>query len=438
MNKQILRLAVPFILSNITVPLLSSVDTALMGKFGSTAHLGAIGLGGAIFNFLYWNFSFIRMSIVGLTAQEYGKNNKQEIATLLGRAMFISMLGATILLLFQSPIGKLAFQITKGEADVENYAQTYYQIRIWAAPATIGLSTLTGWFIGVQNAWAPMIISILVNVVNIAISYSLVVFTPLKSEAVALGTVIGQYLGFLIALGIIAIKYRPYTKLLNLSIIFNLKGYRRFFRVNLDIFIRTLAIIVVLTWYNIASAEKGENILALNVIFLQLVYAFSFFIDGFANAAEALVGKFFGAKNLLQLKKIVRYLFIWGLGIAGLFSIAYIAGWKQIISIFTKDTTIISMGKTYIGWIWALPLVSVLTFIWDGIFLGATATAPQRNATLTAAGLFFICIYTLDQYIGNHALLLAQLIFFGARGLIQSFYYKPAILNKLLNSGFTQ
>ena len=432
MNKQILRLAIPFIVSNITVPLVSSVDTALMGNFGSTAHLGAIGLGGAIFNFLYWNFSFIRMSTVGMTAQEYGNNNDKEIAALLGRALLVSFVGAILLIVFQIPIENLAFRITNADADVESYARDYFSIRIWAAPATIGLSTLTGWFIGMQNAKAPMLTSILVNLVNIGLSYGLVAFAGMKSEGVAIGTVAGQYVGFGVALVILFTRYRKYLKRLNVAEIIDLSGIRRFFLVNLDVFIRTLSVIVVLTWYNVASAEKGKLILGLNVIFLQMVYAFSFFTDGFANAAEALVGKYYGAGNKNELKSVVRYLFYWGFGIALVFTFIYLVAWEPIMSLFTKDNQVISLAKDYIPWIIAIPLVSILTFIWDGIFLGATATAEQRNATIVAALLFFLTYRLLEASLGNHALLLAQLVFFGMRGILQSFYYKSAVLNKVL------
>jgi multidrug resistance protein, MATE family len=403
-----------------------------MGNFGSIAHLGAIGLGSAIFNFLYWNFAFLRMSTVGLTAQEYGKDNKKEIATILGRAMLVAMLGASLLLIFQKPIGNLAFQIIKGNEDVEAYARSYYSIRIWAAPATIGLSALTGWFIGVQNAKAPMITAIVVNLVNIGLSYLFVAILGKSSDGVALGTVIGQYSGFTIAIIILFTKYRSYIKLIEIKLILNIRAYKKFFLVNLDIFIRTLAIILVLTWYNISSAEKGEIILGVNVIFLQLVYAFSYFSDGFANAAEALVGKYYGAKNIIQLKKVVKHLFYWGFGIAVMFTLIYIFAWEQIVSLFSKDENIIPYAAEYIGWIWAIPIVSILTFIWDGIFLGATATAVQRNTTFVAALLFFATYKLLENTYGNHALLFAQLVFFGMRGILQSIFYKSAILKKIL------
>lgn len=433
MNRQIVRLAIPFIISNITVPLVSSVDTALMGHMDSTMHLGAIGLGGAIFNFIYWNFAFIRMSAVGLTAQEYGAKNFDETGKLLGRAIWVAILGAIVLLLFRNHIEALCFRIAKGEPEVEAIAAKYFAIRIFAAPATLSLYALTGWFIGMQNAKAPMFIAIIVNVINLGANFIFVAGFGLKSEGVALGTVIAQYCGLLLAVVIILKKYRPYLKVISLKMLMDFKGYGRFFKVNIDIFIRTFAVIFVLTWYNFASADKGATILGVNVIFLQLVYAFSFFIDGFANAAEALTGKYIGRNEISNLKKVVRYTFIWGISLATVFTLVYLGAWRSIMGIYTSDQLVIETAKEYIGWIIAIPLVSIVTFVWDGIFWGATATTEQRNATIAAAILFFAVYLSLGPRFENHALLLAQLVFFGVRGILLTLYYKPAILRKLEN-----
>jgi multidrug resistance protein, MATE family len=432
-NKQILRLAVPFIISNITVPLVSSVDTALMGHLGSTSHLGAIGLGSAIFNFLYWNFAFIRMSTVGMTAQEYGAENHSEIGKLLGRSLLVALLGAGILVIFRNQIGSLSFWLSKGDADVEDIALNYFRIRIFAAPATLGLYALTGWFIGMQNARTPMLIAILVNLLNLGLNFLFVAGMGMKEEGVAWGTVIAQYSGFIFGLAVLATKYKKYLPYISFDVMFDFKSYGRFFKVNIDIFVRTFAVITVLTWYNFASADKGALLLGVNVIFLQMVYAFSFFIDGFANATEALVGKYIGKRDLIQLKKVIKYIFIWGIGIAVLFTLIYAFAWQSIMKIYTSDMKIIAEARNYIGWIIAIPLVSIITFVWDGVFLGATATAEQRNATLVSAALFFVIYQLLDNTLENHALLFAQLVFFGARGILLTIYYKPAIINKLLN-----
>ncbi len=431
MNKQILRLAIPFIISNLTVPLVSSVDTSFMGHFGSTVHLGALGLGSAIFNFIYWNFAFIRMSVVGMTAQAFGADNQAEAGRLLARSLTIAFLGAFLLLLFSGPIGKLSFHLAKGEEALELSALSYYQIRILAAPATLCMYAFIGWFIGMQNAKAPMFIAIAVNVINLSCNYYFVAIVGMKSEGVAWGSVIAEYAGLFIALVIVWKKYRPYLQYFRIKALVDLKSYGRFFRINLDVFIRTLAVISVLTWYNFASADKGALLLGMNVIFLQMVYAFSFFSDGFANAAEALTGKFVCHRDIQNLKKLIGKVFIWGAGIALAFTFLYAFAWESILGLYTSDAAIVDLAQDYIGWVVAIPLVSILTFVWDGVYLGATSTTILRNITLVAAGLFFASYMLFDGVLNNHALLLSQVLFFAVRGILQTIFFNKAIIQPM-------
>ncbi len=431
MNRQILRLAIPFIISNITVPLLGTVDTALMGHLGSTSHLGAIGLSSSIFNFLYWNFAFLRMSMAGMAAQAYGADNKPELSVLLQRSCLLALAGALILIGFQIPIGRLAFWIVKGEPDVEQYALQYFSIRIYAAPATLVLYAIVGWFIGMQNARAPMWIAIIVNGVNIACSAFFVMGLGMKSEGVAWGTLIAQYSGLVTAMYILWKKYREYLQRVPWSRLFQGSSFSRFFKINRDVFIRTFFVILVLTYYNFASAGDGSLILGVNVIFLQLLYTFSFFIDGFANAAEALVGRYVGERNPDRLRSTVRNLFLWGGGLGLGFTLAYGFGFDRLIRIFSHDAELLALAAQYSGWIMWLPLVACAAFVWDGIYLGATATREYRNATLVAAALFFALYYLFRGSCGNHALLMGQMVFFGMRGIVQTIYYKTAILGIL-------
>jgi MATE family multidrug resistance protein len=429
-NRQILRLAIPFIISNITVPLVGTVDTSLMGHFGSQAHLGAIGLAGSIFNFLYWNFAFIRMSMAGFTAQAFGAKDNVESATLLGRSFLIALAGAILLIVFQTPIARFSFWIAHGEADIERYALEYFYVRIYAAPATLSLYAITGWFIGQQNAKVPMVISIIINLVNIVTSTLFVVVMDLKSTGVAWGTVIAQYTGLVFALAVLLSKHRNTLQLIRYNKLFIGASMWRFFQVNRDVFIRTFFVIFVLTFYNFASARQGNVILGINVIFLQLIYAFSFFIDGFANAAEAIIGRFIGERNESDLKLAVKTLFYWGAGLAGIFTLFYLLLFNQLIRVYTSDPEIINRAKEFAHWIVLLPLISFTAFVWDGIYLGATAAKEQRNATLISAILFFTIFYIFKGRLGNHALLAAQLCFFALRGFIQTIYYKSAILER--------
>ena len=433
MNKRILQLAIPFIIGNITVPLLGTVDTALMGHFGKTSDLGAIGLASSIFNFLYWNFAFIKMSTVGLTAQEFGRKDQHKISNLLAQSMFLSFVGAFILILFKNPLLKLCLLVMEGDITVESLVADYYKIRIYAAPATIGIYTLTGWFIGMQNAKAPMFLSILVNILNLGFNFLFVVKFNMKSEGVAWGTLLAQYGGFIAGILILFSKYRKYLRLISLRKVIDWDSLSRFLNVNKDIFIRTFFVIFVLTFYNFISTKEGGVILGVNVIFLQLVFAFSFFLDGFANAAEALVGRFVGEKDVLKLKLVIKYLFYWGIIIALIFTLAYLLGNKWILRVYTSKSEILEAADSFIIWIILLPAFSFVAFIWDGIYLGATSVKVYRNSTLVAALLFFTVYYCLYNGIGNHSLLLAQLIFFGARGIIQTIFYKKAIITKITN-----
>lgn len=435
MNRQILRLAIPFIISNITVPLVGTVDTALMGHFGSQAHLGAIGLSGSIFNFLYWNFAFLRMSMAGFTAQAFGAGDKIESATLLGRSVIIALVGAILLVILQVPIAKISFLIAQGGEDVELFAREYFYIRIYAAPATLSLYAITGWFIGIQNARIPMIISLIVNLVNIGASAFFVIVLRMGATGVAWGSVLAQYAGLAFAVTVMFLRYRATIDLIRLPKLFVGSSMWRFFQVNRDVFIRTFFVIFVLTYYNFASAKQGNVILGINVIFLQLIYAFSFFIDGFANAAEALIGRFIGERNKSDLKLAVKTLFYWGAVLAGVFTIAYLLFFNQLIRIYTNDLEIINRAKEFAHWIMLLPIISFTAFVWDGIYLGATAAREQRNATLISAIVFFTIFFTFKGRIGNHALLIAQLCFFALRGIILTIYYKSAIFDRFFKTG---
>jgi len=370
------------------------------------------------------------MSMAGFTAQAFGAGNQKESGILLGRSFLIAISGALLLIFLQIPIGRLSFWIARGDSQVENYALEYFYIRIYAAPATIGLYAILGWFIGIQNARVPMLVSLLINVINIGVSTLLVLVFDLKSSGVALGTVIAQYSGLTLAIIIVLKKHKDVLKEIKLAELFRGGSFQRFFSVNRDVFVRTFFVIFVLTYYNFASAGQGKAILGVNVIFLQLIYAFSFFIDGFANAAEALVGRFIGEHDKINLQKAVRTLFKWGGGLGIAFTVTYTLIFEFLLKIFTLDPEILKLADDFAAWIMFLPVISVAAFVWDGIYLGATAAKEQRNATLVATIVFFLIYYFLRSAIGNHALLLAQLSFFGIRGIVQTIYYKTAILER--------
>ena len=435
MNKSILKLAIPNIISNITVPLLGLIDLALMGHLGSEVYIGAISLGSVIFNFIYWGFGFLRMSTSGFTAQAFGEKKSTEAITILIRALLLTLSVSVIILLLQSPIAWGSFKLIGGSPEVETLANEYFRIRIWAAPAALSLFVFSGWFLGMQNARYPMIIAILVNVVNILLSVFFVFGLKMKSDGVALGTVISQYAGLLTAIILLFKKYRKMLPLVTKAGVMDLKFMTNFFKVNTDIFIRSFCIIIVFTFFTSKSASINDTILAVNSILLQFLMFFSFFIDGFAFAGEALVGKFIGAKEIQNLKKVVTLLLYWGLGLAALFTILYLAGTNFILKLLTSQENVIESAQKFLFWIVLIPIASVGSFIWDGIYIGATASRAMRNSLLISTFLIFAPIYHfLNPVWNNHALWMGMLLFMFSRGVILALLYKRTILEPIKNN----
>jgi MATE family multidrug resistance protein len=431
-NKQILKIALPNIVSNITIPLLGIVDLALMGHLGKVDFIGAIALGGIIFNFLYWGFAFLRMGTSGMTAQAYGARNLSESILSLSRALLVALIGSSLILILQNPIAKLSFYLIESEESVETIAKSYYFVRVWAAPATIGLYALTGWFIGMQNSKIPMLIAIFSNIVNICFSTFFVYGMHLEARGVALGTVIAQYFGLLMALFFIFRYYRRLFHYWSLKGMMKIKELKNFIAINKDIFIRTLCIIFVFTFFTTESANTNKTILAVNSLLLQFLFIFSYFMDGFAFAAEALVGKFIGAKNKKGLQRVIHLLFIWGIAISLAFTLFYATSANWILSSLTNSKSTILEAQAYIKWIVLLPILSFVSYLMDGIFIGATASVYMRKTMLAATLLVFIpCYYFLVGRYQNHGLWIAMLGFMLARGLFQMIYYKKAILLKL-------
>jgi len=432
MNRKILNLAVPNIVSNITVPLLGLVDLALMGHLDSEVYIGAIALGGVIFNFIYWGFSFLRMSTSGFTAQAFGEKNDSKSINTLARALLVVAAAGSLILVLQTPIAWLSFQVIGGSKEVELLAREYFGIRVWAAPAALSLFVFSGWFLGMQNARYPMIIAISVNVVNILLSVFFVFVLDMNSNGVALGTAISQYLGLGIALLLFRRKYQKMLKHISKHAILHIQHLVEFFKVNTDIFIRTFCIILVFTFFTSKSASINDTVLAVNSLLIQLLLFFSFFIDGFAYAGEALVGKYVGSHKTNSLKKVVKLLFWWGAGLAMVFTLIYLPGTKLILKILTTQKEVIESAQAFIPWVVMVPLASFASFIWDGIYIGATASKAMRNTLLIATFLFFApAYYFLNPVLGNHALWLGMLLFMFMRGAVQTILYKRAILQPL-------
>jgi MATE family multidrug resistance protein len=427
-NRKILQLAIPNIISNVTIPLLGLVDMALMGHLDSEVYIGAVSLGSVIFNFIYWGFGFLRMSTSGFTAQCYGEGNQAESFSILARSLMISTFISLIIIVLQMPIEWVSFVAINGSAGVESLAREYFRIRIWAAPATLGLYALNGWFLGMQNARYVMFTSILANIFNLIFSFIFVYFLHMNSAGVAWGTVIAQYTGILTGLFLLRKKYKYLFLHYQRSMVLNLSALKNFFRVNSDIFIRTFCVIFVFTFFTSKSASINDHILAVNSILIQFLLLFSFFIDGFAFAGEALAGKYMGERRKDLFHELTRRLFVWGIGLAVLFSLFFLVGNKLIIGILTNQENLYETARNFIVWVILTPLITFSSFVWDGIYIGVTASREMRNSMLAATLLVFApSFFFLQNVLGNHALWLAMMLFMLARGVFQTILFPKVV-----------
>lgn len=424
MNKQILHIALPSIISNITVPLLALVDTTIVGHLGSASYIAAIALGGMIFNMIYWLFNFLRMGTGGLTAQAYGANQHQATSYILLRSLTIAGGIALTLLLLQRPIFQVTFHFVTATAEVRSLASIYFNILIWGAPAMLALYSFTGWFLGMQNARIPMCIAITQNVVNIAVSTLLVFGCHLKIEGVALGTLISQYTALLLAVIFCLTKF-DVKQHFELKAILDINTLKRFFQVNRDIFLRTLCLIAVTTYFTSAGSTQGEVTLAANTLLMQFFIIFSYFMDGFAYAGEALGGRYFGAHDRLNFQRVTRCLFAWGGALSVLFFFIYFLSGTSLLHLLTDDSQVINRAQQYLPIIYFIPLISFAAFLFDGLYIGTTATRYMLISMFCASAVFFVLINVCT--LSNTLLWLAFLVYLGGRGLMQAFLFKKAV-----------
>ena len=448
MNRRILGLALPNIVTNITVPLLGMVDMAIVGHL-SGDHIGAIAIGTQIFNLIYWNFGFLRMGTSGMTAQAFGAERWDESIKILIRACAIALAIAVMLIALQWPVSLAVPHIFEGSSHVLSLALTYFFVRIWAAPATLGLYAIKGWFIGMQDSKTPMWIAIALNCINIVASLLLVIVLHWDIFGVALGTVIANYSG--LALGIIFLR----RKIKNSEVLKILKDpkdikdlirsalhwneMKRFFKVNGDIFLRTLCLATVFTFITAASSHISDQILAVDALLLQFFTLFSYIMDGFAYAGESLVGRHIGARQLRHLKLAVRLLILWGLALTVVFTGLYAAFGNQFLHIFTDQQEVIAAAGDYMMWVLVIPICGFAAFLFDGIFIGATATRTMRNAMFVATAAFFAIYYglkhlagtSIDEQLWNNILWIAFMVYLLLRGLLQALRVRKDIYNQV-------
>ncbi len=415
-NKQIYRLALPNIISNFSIPLLGAVDTALMGRLESEHYLGAVGIGGVIFSFIYWGFGFLRMATTGLTAQAFGENDLRECGRLLLRAICIGITSSLLLLIFQWQLIDLSFRLIDASPDVEHLARIYFHIRIYAAPATLCLHAFHGVFLGLQNARYPLLLTIVVNLANIVLNLVFVRLLDMKVDGIALATVIAQYIGLFVAVLLFSRYYRGILPKWNLREILAFSTLKRFLSISGDIFIRTCCLVFSHAYFTAKSAALSDTFLAINTILLQYINLLSYAIDGFAFAAESLVGKYKGAQDLQNLKQTTRLIFLWAFLFSGVILLILACFGERLLYVFTDQMSLVGQAEVYLIWVIIAPVINVAAYIWDGIFLGATASRALRNSVIVSTLLYLSAVHLLTPF-GNHGLWGALTLLLVARGV---------------------
>lgn len=423
-DKQILALAIPAVVTNITVPILGMTDLAIAGHMGNAYYIGAVSIGSMAFNMIYWIFGFLRMGTSGLTAQAYGAQDYPYMQMLLRQSLGVAFFIALLILICQRLIFHTTIFVMQPDVNVAEAVDTYFSICIWGAPAVMGLYSLTGWFIGMQNTKIPMYVSIVQNIINLSISITLVAGFNFHIEGIALGTVIAQWVGLGMTLLWLKKNINLQTVTKNINAIGRKWSYglTRFFAVNRDIFLRTLFLVIVNLFFTSFGSRQGTLTLSANTLLFTLFTLTSFLLDGLAYAAEALGGKYYGAANSKTFSLLTKRLFVIGGTIAIIFTVVFALSGESILHLLTSDQEVISTALPYMPWAVAIPIAGVTAFLLDGLFIGLTATRAMLCSTAIASVIFFALYWIFSPIMHNHALWLAMISYLAIRGLVGLYF----------------
>lgn len=415
-HRRVLKIALPIVVANATVPILGAVDTGVIGQLGEAAPIGAVGIGAIILTTLYWLFGFLRMGISGLTAQARGRDDKNELFALLIRGLLIAAAGGLFLIALQSPILWLGFVAAPASTDVETLAREYTSIRIWSAPAAISLFAITGWLIALEKTRSVLILQFVTNGINIILDLIFVLALDFGVPGVAFATVIAETCGLVLGLWLCRSVLRG-AEWPNFQQIFEPQKLRRMAAINTDIFVRNLLIEVTFVLFLFLAANFGDLTLAANQILIQFLHIAAFALDGFAFAAEALVGLSIGARQRQKLRRSVLLTSLWG-GITTALMVLGIAVFGTIgIHILTNASDVRAEALIFLPWVIVAPIVGTPSWVLDGIFVGATRTREMRQSMLVSTITFVIAILILVPLFGNHGLWASLLIFFVTRAV---------------------
>ncbi len=423
LNRRVWQLTGPIMFANLSVPLLGAVDTAVMGHLPEAFYLGAVAVGATIVHFIFWGFGFLRMGTAGLAAQAYGARNGLEIRVVLARAGLLGVGLGALLLLLQWPIARIGLALFEASDQVENLAETYFFIRIWSAPAVFVNYAIVGWFIGVQNTRAVMILQVFMNGLNIILDLWFVLGLEWDVAGVAAATVIAEFTA--LALGVLMVQ-RELRRIPGSWQGMNLRDadkIRQLVAVNRDIFIRTACLMFAFAFFTARGAKLGDNTLAANAVLLQFQQFLSFGLDGFAHAAEALVGGAVGAKDRRTLRLAVKICGLWAAIIAAAYTLVYAIGGPVIIGWLTDLEAVRALSGEFLIWVIISPIISVWSFTLDGVFIGATRTAEMRNGMIISLAIYLAAVFALQPVLGNHGLWLAFTIFMAARAVTLAVVY---------------
>ncbi len=421
------RIAAPMILSNISVPLLGMVDTGVVGHLENSTYLGAVAIGGMIFTFIYIGMNFLRMGTTGIAAQSYGADDNDGLRVALGQALIVSFAIALVLIVLQVPIAKIALLLLGGDAETQQHASTYFFIRVWSAPGTLANYVLIGWFLGLQNARVPLLIFLTINITNIILDLVFVLVLGMKVDGVALASVIAEYSGLAVGAMFALDALRKRAGHWPIERFRRLAAYRAFFSVNANLFVRTMALMFTLAFVTAQGARLGPAILAANAVLMNFQNLTALGLDGIAHAAEAMVGRAVGQKDDNALRHTVNLTLRWSVIFAAGFTLAYIATGPLIVRTLTDLPDVRETAMIYLPWLIASPLISVWSFLYDGVFVGMTRAREMRNIMLISAFAVFIPVWFVTQPFGNHGLWFAFMVFLAARGIGMHLGYRRAL-----------
>ncbi len=430
MNRNVLKLAVPSIFANITVPLVGMVDLAIAGRLGDASLIGGIAIATMLFDLLYWNMGFLRVGTGGMVAQAYGRRDFNDAMRIFTQGIATSLSITVIIWAVQYLYIEAAFIFINCSPQVETLAREYFFIRIWAAPATLSLYVFKGFFIGMQNAVSPMIVDVTVNIMNLVASTFFALYAGMGFSGIAMGTVLAQYTGLILSVTLLVIYYKKLFRYINIKTSVKFRYIKNFFIINLDLFIRSVCFLFVYAGFTSLAAEFGDVLLAVSTIMMKLMLLYSYFIDGFAYAGEALTGKYVGAKDIISLKKAVKVIFVWCIGIGLASTLMYYIAGEPLFRLMTDNEEVIGEAGRFLPWLLVMPVISCIAFTWDGIFIGATASKAIRNSMIFAVIGFFAAYYALTDSLNIQSLWVAFMVHLLIRTVYLSAIAKKEVFAK--------